>query len=430
MHDLKLVREQPELLRDAMRRRGALDALAPQLDRVAALEQERRTLIQQVEELKAARNAGSAEVARRKKAGEPADELITQGRALADEIAAMEARAGGADQELRGLLLEIPNVTLADVPEGGEDANVVVREWGTPRVADGLQPHWELGARLGMFDLERGAKVSGSGFVVYRGQGARLVRALMNWFLDTHTGEHGYEEVWAPALVTRASMTGTGQLPKFEDDAYAVSDGELFLIPTAEVPVTNLYRDETLDAAQLPMGFAAYTPCFRREAGSAGKDTRGIQRLHQFDKVELVRYSTAEDSAAQLELLTGHAETLLQRLGLPYRVKLLAAGDTGFSSAKTYDLEVYAPGVDKWLEVSSCSVFTDFQARRANIRYRPAPKDKPRFVHTLNGSGLAFPRIIAALLEHYQQPDGSVTLPDVLHAYAGTGVLRPAPAAR
>jgi seryl-tRNA synthetase len=225
-------------------------------------------------------------------------------------------------------------------------------------------------------------------------------------------------------------MTGTGQLPKFEDDAYAVGDGELFLIPTAEVPVTNLYRDETLEAAQLPMGFAAYTPCFRREAGSAGKDTRGIQRLHQFDKVELVRYSTAEDSAAQLELLTGHAETLLQRLGLPYRVKLLAAGDTGFSSAKTYDLEVYAPGVDKWLEVSSCSVFTDFQARRANIRYRPAPKDKPRFVHTLNGSGLAFPRIVAALLEHYQRPDGSVTLPDVLHPYAGTAVLRPAPAAR
>ena len=430
MHDLKLVREQPELLRDAMRRRGTLDVLAPQLDRVAALELERRTLIQRVEEQKAARNAGSAEVARRKKAGEPADELMAQGRALGEEIAAIESRVDAAEQELRGLLLEIPNVTLPDVPEGGEDANVVLREWGTPRASAGLQPHWDVGARLGMFDLERGAKVSGSGFVVYRGQGARLVRALMNWFLDTHTGEHGYEEVWAPALVTRASMTGTGQLPKFEDDAYAVGDGELFLIPTAEVPVTNLYRDETLDAVQLPMAFAAYTPCFRREAGSAGKDTRGIQRLHQFDKVELVRYSTAEDSAAQLELLTGHAEALLQRLGLPYRVKLLAAGDTGFSSAKTYDLEVYAPGVDKWLEVSSCSVFTDFQARRANIRYRPAPKEKPRFVHTLNGSGLAFPRIIAALLEHYQQPDGSVTLPDALHAYAGTAVLRPASATR
>ncbi|GLC26587.1 serine--tRNA ligase [Roseisolibacter agri] len=429
MHDLKLVREQPDLLRDAMRRRGALDALAPQLDRLATLEQERRALIQQVEEQKAARNASSAEVARRKKAGESADDLIAQGRTLGESIAALEARANAADDELRAILMEIPNVPLPDVPQGGEDANVVVREWGTPRAPDGVQPHWDVGAALGLFDLERGAKVSGSGFVVYRGQGARLVRALMNWFLDVHTSEHGYEEVWAPAIVNRASMTGTGQLPKFEDDAYAIRDDDLFLIPTAEVPVTNLYRDEVLDAAQLPMGFTAYTPCFRREAGSAGKDTRGIQRVHQFDKVELVRYSTAEDSAAQLELLTGHAETMLQRLGLPYRVKLLAAGDTGFSSAKTYDLEVYAPGVDKWLEVSSCSVFTDFQARRANIRYRPAPKDKPRFVHTLNGSGLAFPRVIAAILEHYQQPDGSVALPEVLHAYAGTDVLRPAEAA-
>jgi seryl-tRNA synthetase len=428
MHDLRLVREQPELLREAMRRRGALDALAPQLDRVAALEQERRALIQQVEEQKAARNAGSAEVARRKRAGEPADDLIAQGRALGESIAALEARADAAEGELRGILLELPNVTLPDVPEGGEACNVVVRAWGTPRAADGLRPHWEVGARLGLFDLERGAKVSGSGFVVYRGPGARLVRALMNWCLDTHVGEHGYEELWAPALVTRATMTGTGQLPKFEDDAYAIQGDDLFLIPTAEVPVTNLYRDETLDAAQLPMAFAAYTPCFRREAGSAGKDTRGIQRLHQFDKVELVRYSTPEDSAAQLELLTGHAETLLQRLGLPYRVTLLAAGDTGFASAKTYDLEVYAPGADKWLEVSSCSVFTDFQARRANIRYRPAPKDKPRFVHTLNGSGLAFPRVIAALLEHYQQPDGSVALPPVLHAYVGADALRPAAA--
>jgi seryl-tRNA synthetase len=428
MHDLKLVREQPELLRDAVRRRGALAALAPQLDRVAALEQERRALIQQVEEQKAQRNAGSAEVARRRKAGEPADDLIAAGRALGEQIAAVEARADAADAELRAILLEVPNVTLPDVPEGGEDDNVIVRSWGTPRASAGLQPHWDVGARLGLFDLERGVKVSGSGFVVYRGPGARLVRSLLNWFLDVHTGEHGYEEVWAPALVTRASMTGTGQLPKFEDDAYAIAGDDLFLIPTAEVPVTNLYRDETLDAAQLPMSFCAYTPCFRREAGSAGKDTRGIQRLHQFDKVELVRYSTPEDSAAQLELLTQHAETLLQRLGLPYRVKLLAAGDTGFSSAKTYDLEVYAPGVDKWLEVSSCSVFTDFQARRANIRYRPAPKEKPRFVHTLNGSGLAFPRVIAAILENFQQPDGSVALPEVLHAYAGTDVLRPAAA--
>jgi seryl-tRNA synthetase len=427
--DLKLVRDRPEALRAALERRGALPALAPELERLDRLERERRALIQQADERKAARNAGAQEVARRKRAGEPADELIARGRALGDEVAALDARLGAAESELDALLHHLPNVTLDDVPAGGEERNAVVRAWGEPRPAGDAAPHWEVGARLGLFDLERGVKVSGSGFVVYRGAGARLVRSLLNWFLDVHAAEHGYEEVWAPALVTRATMTGTGQLPKFEDDAYAVKDEDLFLIPTAEVPVTNLYRDEVLDAAQLPMGFAAYTPCFRREAGSAGKDTRGIQRVHQFDKVELVRYSTPEDSAAQLELLTGHAETLLQRLGLPYRVKLLAAGDTGFSSAKTYDLEVYAPGVDKWLEVSSCSVFTDFQARRANIRYRPAPQDKPRFVHTLNGSGLALPRIVAALLEHYQRADGSVALPPVLHQYAGTDALRPAAAA-
>ena len=423
MHDVKLVREQLDGLRDALRRRQALDALAPQVDRLGALDQERRALIAQLDERRARRNAGSQEVARLRKAGADAAALMAEGRALGDEIAALEARSRAVEGEMDGILLEIPNVTLPDVPAGPEEHNVVVRSWGTPRDAEGLRPHWEVGAALGLFDLERAAKVSGSGFVFFRGQGARLVRALLNWCVDVHTAEHGYEELWAPALVNRASMTGTGQLPKFEDDAYAVAGDDLFLVPTAEVPVTNLYRDEILDAAQLPMAFVAYTPCFRREAGSAGKDTRGIQRMHQFDKVELVRYATPEDSAAQLELLTGHAEALLQRLGLPYRVKLLAAGDTGFSSAKTYDLEVYAPGAGKWLEVSSCSVFTDFQARRANIRYRPAPKEKPRFVHTLNGSGLAFPRIVAALLEHYQQPDGTVALPEVLHPYVGRRAL-------
>jgi seryl-tRNA synthetase len=262
--------------------------------------------------------------------------------------------------------------------------------------------------------------VSGSGFVFYRGAGARLVRALLGFFMDVHREEHGYEEIWPPQLVSRATMTGTGQLPKFEDDAYGTRGDDLFLIPTAEVPVTNLYRDEIIAGEQLPMAFQAYSRCFRREAGSAGKDTRGILRMHQFDKVELVRYSTPEDSAAQLELLLGHAEAMLQALGIPYRVKLLAAGDTGFSSAKTYDLEAWAPGVGAWLEVSSCSTFTDFQARRANIRYRPAKGEKPRFVHTLNGSGLAFPRIIACILEHYQQPDGSVSVPEVLRPYVGS----------
>jgi seryl-tRNA synthetase len=420
MHDVKLVRERLADLREAMRRREALTSLAPQLDRLEELERERRLLIQAVEERKAARNASSQEVARRRKAGESADDLIAQGRELGQEIARLDQELATAEGSLEGILYEVPNLTLPDVPAGGEDSNVILRSWGEPRASAGVRPHWEIGAAHALFDLERAVKVSGSGFAAYRGLGARLVRSLMNFFLDSHTGEHGYEEVWPPALVNRASMTGTGQLPKFEDDAYRIEGDDLFLIPTAEVPVTNLYRDEILDAEMLPKGFCAYTPCFRREAGSSGKDTRGILRMHQFDKVELVRYSTPEDSAAQLELLLGHAEAMLRTLGLPYRVKLLAAGDTGFSSAKTYDLEAWAPGVGAWLEVSSVSNFTDFQARRANIRYRPAKGEKPRFVHTLNGSGLAFPRVIAVLLEHYQQSDGSVLVPEVLRPYLGT----------
>jgi len=419
MHDLRMVRERLDDLREAMRRRGALDGLASQLDRCEALERERRLLTQAVDERRAARNASSQEVARRKRAGENADDLISQGRALGDEISRLEGELAAAELTLSGILLEVPNVTLSDVPAGGEECNVVVRQWGEPRPSSGVRPHWEIASELGLVDLERATKVSGSGFAVFRGAGARLVRSLMSFFLDTHADEHGYEEVWPPALVNRASMTGTGQLPKFEDDAYRIAGEEEYLIPTAEVPVTNLYRDEIIDQP-LPMGFCAYTPCFRREAGSAGKDTRGVLRMHQFDKVELVRYSTPEDSDAQLELLLGHAESMLQRLGIPYRVKLLAAGDTGFSSAKTYDLEAWAPGVGAWLEVSSCSTFTDFQARRANIRFRPAKGEKPRFVHTLNGSGLAFPRTIACILEHYQQPDGSVVVPDVLRPYLGT----------
>jgi seryl-tRNA synthetase len=420
MLDKKFVREHPAELREAMRRREALAHLAPQLDRCEELERESRRLMTAVQDLKAARNASSQEVARLRKAGESADELIAKGRELGQEITRLDAELAAAESELESLLYEIPNVTLPEVPAGGEDANIILRSWGDPRPSEGVRPHWEVGATHGLFDLERGAKVSGSGFVVYRGAGARLVRALMNLFLDSHSGDHGYEEVWPPALVNRASMVGTGQLPKFEDDAYKIAGDELFLIPTAEVPVTNLYRDEILDAAMLPMGFCAYTPCFRREAGASGKDTRGIQRMHQFDKVELVRYSAPADSAAQHELLLGHAEAMLRALGLPYRVKLLAAGDTGAASAKTYDLEAWAPGVGAWLEVSSVSNFTDFQARRANIRYRPAAGEKPRFVHTLNGSGLAFPRVIACLLEHHQRADGSVVVPVPLRPYMGT----------
>ena len=423
MHDARLIRERLGDLREAMRRRGALGALAPHLDRCEALDRERRLLIQAVEERKAARNASSQDVARRKKAGEDAADVIAHGRALGEEIGRLDAELAGVEQALDGIVMEVPNITLPDVPEGDESRNVIVRTWGTPRPSDGVKPHWDIAAAQGLFDLERGAKISGSGFVVYRGKGARLVRALLNFFVDSHIDEHGYEEVWPPLLVNRATMTGTGQLPKFEDDAYKIADDDLFLIPTAEVPVTNLYRHEILEPGVLPKAFCAYTPCFRREAGSAGKDTRGILRTHQFDKVELVRYCAPEDSEAELQLLVGHAEAMLQKLEIPYRVKLLAAGDTGFSSAKTYDLEAWAPGVGTWLEVSSVSTFTDFQARRAGIKYRPAKGEKPRFVHTLNGSGLAFPRTIACILENHQQGDGSVLVPDALRKYVGTDRL-------
>jgi seryl-tRNA synthetase len=423
MHDARVFREQIDQLRDAMRRRQKLDDLSPLLDRGVALELERRTVIQAVEERKAARNANSQEVARRKKAGESANELIASGRLLGEEIQRLENELAAAESELRDILLGIPNVTLPDVPEGGEEANTVVRTWGEPRKADGIRPHWEIGEEKGIIDLQRGAKISGSGFIVFRGPGARLTRSLMNFFIDTHVSENGYEEVWVPVVVNRASMTGTTQLPKFEEDMYALRDEDLFLIPTAEVPVTNLYRDEIVDANTLPRGFVAYSACFRREAGAAGKDTRGLLRVHEFDKVEMVRYCTPEQGDEEHERLTRHAEVLLERLGLPHRRVLLSAGDTGFGAARCYDLEVFAPGVGKWLEVSSCSTFTDFQARRANIRYRPAQGEKPRFVHTLNGSGLAFPRIIAAILEHYQQADGTVTVPEVLRPYMGTSVL-------
>jgi seryl-tRNA synthetase len=421
--DIRVLRERGDELRDALGRRGKLDALAPVLDRAEELERERRELIQAAEERKAARNAASQEVARRKRAGEAVDDLVHRARDLGEEIARLEQELGTAERSLETLLYELPNMTLAEVPAGGEDANAVVRSWGTPRESV-PRPHWDVGASLGLLDLERGAKLSGSGFVVFRGVGARLVRALMTFMIDLHTSRHGYEEVWVPFVVGPQAMVGTGQLPKFEEDMYRLRDDDLFLIPTAEVPVTNLHAGEILDGARLPIATVAYSPCFRREAGAAGKDTRGLLRVHQFDKVELVRLTRAEESPEQHELLTRQAEAVLQELGLPYRVLLLAAGDTGFSSAKTYDLEVWAPGVGKWLEVSSCSNFGEFQARRANIRYRPAHGEKPRFVHTLNGSGLAFPRTIAAILEHYQQPDGSVSVPEALRPYLRADALR------
>lgn len=423
MHDQRLLREQGDLLRDAMRRRNKLDALGPAIDEAEALDRERRRVIQLVEERKAARNVTTQEVAARKRAKTDATELMTTARALGEEIAALEATLAETESGLEAILMGLPNVTLPDVPAGDETANRVVASWGTPRAEGSVRPHWEIGTALGLLDLERGARISGSGFVVYRAAGARLIRAMMNAMLELHTAEFGYEEVWVPAVVNRATMTGTGQLPKFADDMYKLETDDLFLIPTSEVPVTNLYRDEILPADDLPRGFTAYSPCFRREAGSAGKDTRGVLRVHEFGKVELVRYCAPEDGEAQLELLVSHARAALERLGLPYRVVLLAAGDTGFASAKTYDLEVFAPGVGKWLEVSSCSLCTDFQARRANIRYRPATAERPRFIHTLNGSGLAFPRVFAAILEHYQQPDGTVRVPEWLRPAFGRDTL-------
>lgn len=381
-----------------------------------------------MERLQAERNAQTAEVAHRKKASLPADDLLAGLRESGDRVRALEADLRDIEALLYAHLAAIPNILLASVPDGDATANRVVRTWGEPPAfAFTPRPHWEIGAALGLFDLARGTKVTGSGFPLFTGQGARLVRALANFMLDLHTTEHGYLEVQPPYLVNEASAKGTGQLPKFQEDLYFVERDELYLVPTAEVPLTNMYRDEILDAAVLPIAITAYTPCFRREAGSHGKDTRGLIRVHQFDKVELVRLVRPEDSEREHALITAQAETVLQRLGLPYRVLALAAGDTGFANACTFDLEVWGAGVATWLEVSSASTYTDFQARRANIRYRPAPGAKPEFVHTLNASGVAFPRTIIALLENGQQADGTVVLPAALVPYVGTDRLVPRP---
>jgi seryl-tRNA synthetase len=423
MIDVRRVRQDPDAARAALARRldrGALD----QLGHVIELDRRRRTGLTQVEQLQAARNAQSDEVARRKKAKEPAAELLATLKASGEQVHQLEADLKDVEALLNEHLLNVPNFLLDHVPDGEAEANRIVRTWGEPRTFDFVpKPHWEIGQALGLFDLPRGVKLAGSGFPLFTGMGACLCRALANFFLDLHTREHGYHEVQPPYLVNRAALTGTGQLPRFEDDLYHVSVDDLFLIPTAEVPVTNIYRDEILDAADLPRTMVAYTPSFRREAGAHGKDTRGLLRVHQFDKVELVRLVRPETSEAEHALITTHAETVLQRLGLPYRVVALAAGDTGFHSACTIDLEAWAPGVGAWLEVSSASTFTDFQARRANIRFRPTPNAKPEFVHTLNASGVAFPRTIVALLENGQQADGSVILPEALVPYVGTDRL-------
>jgi seryl-tRNA synthetase len=423
--DLKRLRQDPEGSRASLLRRRD-PALGVLLDELLGLDRRRRDMLVRVEALKAERNAASEEVARRKRSGEPADELMGRLKRSGEEVKQLDAELREVDAELDGRALGVPNFPLDDVPEGDASANRIVRQFGdVPRLGFPAKPHWEIGAALGILDLPTGAKLAGSGFPVLRGQGARLVRALAGFMLDLHTREHGYEEIAPPYLVNRATATGTGQLPKFEDDLYGLPADDLFLIPTAEVPVTNIHRDEILDGSALPKGYVAYTPCFRREAGAHGKDTRGLIRVHQFDKVELVRFCRPEDSPAQHELMTGHAETVLQRLEIPYRVVELATGDIGFGSARTYDLEVGAAGVGAWLEVSSSTTFTDFQARRASIRYRPEPKAKPEFVHTLNASGVAFPRTIVALLENNQAADGSVRVPEALVPYLRVDRLVP-----
>jgi len=406
---LQRIREDPEAIRRGARLKGES---AP-VDEILALDEKARALRAEVERLRAEQNAESKQIH-----GKPSDEQRDRLGALKRRIQDGEAQLTELDAQIENLLLYVPNPPHDSVPIGETDAdNVTVRTWGEPASFDfEPRPHYDLGETLGIFDFERAAKLSGARFAVLRGAGSRLQRALALWFLDVATLRNGYTEVSPPYLVRREAMVGTAQLPKFEDDAYHADD-DTFLIPTAEVPVTNLYRDEILDAAQLPIKHVAWTPCWRREAGAAGKDTRGYIRLHQFDKVEAVKFTTPETSLAELDSLVHDAEGLLQELGIHYRVVDMCTADMGFAQWKKYDLEAWAPGMQRWLEVSSCSVFADFQARRASIRYRPAAGEKPRYVHTLNGSVLALPRVLDAVLETYQQADGSVVVPDVLRPY-------------
>ncbi|MEX0893369.1 MAG: serine--tRNA ligase [Gemmatimonadota bacterium] len=422
MLDLKLIRDEPERVRRLLAVRGPAGAVEL-VDQVLAADVERRELVSRVDGLRARRNEVSPQVGHLKKEGRhvEAEPLIAAMRELGEQLAAAESRLGEVDESLRDHLLRIPNLPEEVVPPGGEESNVQVRQWGEARSFDFEPlPHWELGERLGLLDLPRGTKVAGSGFPALVGRGARLERALISLMLDLHTGEHGYTEVAPPYMINEAAATGTGHLPKFGEDMYQVPLDGLWLVPTAEVPLTNFHADELMAAEALPRRYVACTPCFRREAGAHGKDTRGLLRVHQFNKVELVRFEKPADSHAALEELTGHAEAVLRRLGLHYRVVLLAGGDLGFANAQTFDLEVWAPGVGRWLEVSSCSLYTDYQARRAGVRFRPEPNAKPEFVHTLNGSALALPRTLAAVLETGQQADGSIILPEGLAEYMGT----------
>ncbi len=417
MLDVKFVRSNPEVISEALNKRGA----AVRLDGFLALEQKRRQLLVETETLKNKRNTVSEEIGKLKKQGQVADRLVLEMRGVSQKIKELDEEIRAVEEEITTTLLNIPNIPHPSVPVGADEtANQVVRVWGEPRPMDFKpQAHWDIGEGLDILDFERGAKVTGARFTFLKGAGARLERALINFMLDLHTTEHGYTEIFPPFMVNRTSMTGTGQLPKFEEEAFRVDKVDYFMIPTAEVPVTNLYREEILDGAKMPVHHVAYSACFRAEAGAHGRDTRGLIRQHQFNKVELVKFCRPEDSYAELEKLTANAEEVLKRLQLPYRVIALCTGDLGFSSAKTYDLEVWLPSYKTYREISSCSNFEDFQSRRANIKYRPGPKAKAEFVHTLNGSGLAIGRTLAAILENYQEVDGSVIIPQALRPYMG-----------
>lgn len=419
MLDIKLIREQPDVVRSAIKAKQTDDIL----DEVLSLDGDRRAIIARVELLKNKRNTVSEEIARIKRKGENADDVIVEMKVVSDEIAALDGSLREVEEKLNYLLDTIPNIMHADVPSGEDaSANKEIKRWMPKNDNSLLQKrngldHLQVAEKYQLFDFKRGAKIAAAGFPLYTGRGAALERALINYMLDEHTRKNGYTEIMPPLFVNAESLRGTGNLPKFRDQLYYMPEDELFAIPTAEVPITNIYRDEVLKADDLPIKYCGFTACFRREAGSYGKDTRGFLRVHEFNKVELVKFTLPENSYEEHEALTRNAEDILENLEIPYRRLLLCTGDTGFSSAKTYDLEVWAPIEGTWLEASSCSNFEAFQARRANIRFKRDPKSKPEFVHTLNGSGLATSRLMVALLENHQQPDGSIRIPEVLHKY-------------
>lgn len=424
MLDLKRIRNNPEEIKLALTNRGE-DFDVNVIDELVKLDEQRRNILSEVEILKSKRNQVSAEIPKLKKAGEDVAPIMAEMKELGNEIKEHDTNLTEVNEKIDYIMLRIPNIPNPQVPEGDSDAdNVEIKRWGEPKSFNGEpKAHWDLGADLGILDAERGGKVAGSRFTFYKGLGARLERAVLNYFMDKHSDDHGYTEILPPYMVNRNSMTGTGQLPKFEDDAFKVENNGFFLIPTAEVPVTNMYRDEVLNGEDLPIKHVAYSACFRAEAGSAGRDTRGLIRQHQFNKVELVKFSRPEDSYDELEKLVRDAEEVLEELGLPYRKVRICKGDLGFTAALKFDLEVWMPSYNRYVEISSCSNFEDFQARRANIKFRDG-KNKPQFVHTLNGSGLAVGRTVAAILENYQNEDGSVTVPDVLKRYMGVDVIK------